>query len=264
MKTQPEHLQVHILTIFPNMFESPFREGLVRRAVELGRATITTHNLRDFTADRHRTTDDYGYGGGKGMVMKPEPIFAAVEAILGVGEPYTYDAETAGQRIVDSEDARIILLTPQGRLFDQQLAEDLAQRSKLVVICGRYEGVDDRVAEHLATDEISFGDYILGGGEVLAMALTEAVCRLLPGVLDEEALWEESYVAGLLEYPQYTRPAAFRGWSVPAILLSGDHAAIARWRRLQSLLRTRARRPDLWQKLQLTQEDLQLLAEAEG
>lgn len=255
-------MRFDILSIFPNMFEGPFREGLTRIAQEKGLATIAVHNLRDYTTDKHRTTDDYAYGGGTGMVTKAEPLFRAVEAILSISEPYTAEVEEKGTKLVDPVHTRIILLTPQGRPFNQEKAQDLASCQRLILICGRYEGVDERVREHLATDEISIGDYVLSGGEIPAMVVVDAVARLLPGVLDEEAVREESFSAGLLEYPHYTRPEDFRGWKVPTVLLSGNHAVINRWRRLQALLRTRTRRPDLWQKVDLTAEDWRLLRDS--
>lgn len=232
-------MRFDVVTLFPGMFTGPLEESIIKRARERGIVSIYLHNLRDYATDRHRTTDDTPYGGGGGMVMKPEPIFAAVESILG-GE----------------EGVPVILLTPQGRLFTQEVAMELARHPRLVLICGRYEGVDERVREHLVTDEISIGDYVLSGGELAAMVVIDAVTRLLPGVLgDPGAVFEDSHARGLLEYPHYTRPAVFRGWEVPEVLRSGDHAAIARWRREQALRRTWERRPDLLEKAQLTPED---------
>ena len=246
-------MRFDILTLFPGMFEGPFDESMLRRAVERGLITIAVHNIRDFAAGRHRITDDAPYGGGAGMVMKPEPIFAAAEHALS-------EARAAGQ---GGDDSAIILLTPQGRLFDQRTAEELAQRRHLVLICGHYEGVDERVREHLATDELSIGDYVLTGGELPAMVLVDVVARLVPGVLGAaESLAEESISGGLLEYPQYTRPPEFRGWTVPEVLLSGNHAAIARWRRDQALLRTLRRRPDLLAQVSLTPADQRFLERA--
>jgi len=230
-----------ILTLFPEMFEGVFAHSIIRRAVEAGRVSIALHNIRDYAPDRHHVVDEAPYGGGGGMIMKPEPIFRAVEAVLGEVPP---------------DSVPVILLTPQGRLFNQALARQLAYWPRLVLICGRYEGVDERVREHLVTDEISIGDYVLSGGEVPAMVIVDAVVRLLPGVLgDPGAVFEDSHVSGLLEYPHYTRPAVFRGWPVPAVLLSGDHSAIARWRRQASLRRTWERRPELLNKAVLTDED---------
>jgi len=233
-----------ILTLFPEMFRGPLEESILKRAQERGRLSIALHNIRDYASGKHRITDDTPYGGGGGMVMKPEPIFAAVEAIL------------AGEAGVP-----IILLSPQGRLFTQAVAVELARHQRILLICGRYEGVDERVREHLATDEISIGDYVLTGGELAAMVIVDAVTRLLPGVLgDPGATFDDSHARGLLEGPQYTRPAVFRGWEVPEVLRSGDHAAIVRWRREQALRRTLERRPDLLERAQLTREDREFLA----
>jgi len=240
-------MQIDILTLFPEMFQGPLTESIIKRAVEAGLLTIHLHNIRDWTHDRHHVADDYPYGGGSGMVMKPEPIFAAVEDVLAMGPT--------------APPPPVILMTPQGRLFKQKVAQELAQHPRLILICGRYEGVDERVREHLATDEISIGDYVLTGGELPAMVVVDAVARLVPGVLDPGSLSEESHSSGLLEYPQYTRPPVLRGWAVPEILLSGNHGAIARWRRREALRRTRTRRPDLLASAQLSTTDRQLLAE---
>lgn len=241
-------MRFDVLTLFPGMFTGPLEESILKRARERGIISVYLHNIRDYASGRHRITDDAPYGGGGGMVMKPEPIFAAVEAILG-----------------DETGVPVILLSPQGRLFTQQVARELARHPRLVLICGRYEGVDERVREHLATDEISIGDYVLSGGELAAMVIIDAVTRLLPGVLgDPGATFEDSYAWGLLEYPHYTRPAVFRGWAVPEVLLSGDHAAIARWRREQALRRTWERRPDLLEKAMLTPQDRAFLARLEA
>ena len=230
-------MHIDILTLFPQMFQSPFSDSILKRAIDESLVTINVYNIRDHTHDRHRTVDDYAYGGGAGMVLKPEPIFEAVESIVS-----TANVETGVMPI--------ILLTPQGRLFTQHVARELSQYRSMILICGRYEGIDERVREHLVTDEISIGDYVLSGGELAAMVVVDAVVRLLPGVLGSEAsLTEESHVNGLLEYPQYTRPVEYRGWSVPEVLLSGNHAQIARWRRGQSLRRTRERRPELYHKV---------------
>ncbi len=239
-----------ILTLFPNLFAGVFEESITLRAREVGLLTISIHNIRDYAAGRHRVTDDTPYGGGGGMVMKPEPLFAAVESILGDGMDTT----------------PIIMLSPQGRRFTQQVARELArQQARLLLICGRYEGVDERVHQYLVTDEISIGDYVLSGGEVPAMVLVEAITRLIPGVLgDPSATFEDSHAEGLLEYPQYTRPPTFRGHSVPDVLLSGHHAKIVRWRRQQALRRTRERRPDLLQNARLSSEDQALLCQIEA
>jgi tRNA (guanine37-N1)-methyltransferase len=233
-----------IFTLFPEMFRGPLDESILARAHERGLLEIALHNPRDVTTDRHHIVDDYPYGGGAGMVMKPEPLFTAVEALAPIGP--------------------IILLSPQGRVFTQEIARSLAREPRLTLLCGHYEGVDERVREHLVTDEISLGDFVLTGGELAAMALVDAVARLLPGVLAAGSTEEESHTAGLLEYPQYTRPAEFRGWRVPDVLLSGNHGAIARWRRKESLRRTRARRPDLFARLELTPLDHALLAELDA
>jgi tRNA (guanine37-N1)-methyltransferase len=232
-----------IFTLFPAMFQGPLSESILKRAQVQGLLSIALHNIRDATSDRHHVVDDYPYGGGAGMVMKPEPVFAAVEAAYQGGP--------------------IILLSPQGRLFSQRIAGELAQQPRITLICGHYEGIDERVRQHLATDEISIGDYVLTGGELAAMVIVDAVSRLLPGVLGGEASTrEESHSSGLLEYPHYTRPPEFRGWRVPDILLSGNHAEIARWRRKEALRRTRERRPDLFAKLDLSsKQDQKLLQE---
>jgi tRNA (guanine37-N1)-methyltransferase len=240
-------VRIDILTLFPQMFAGLLESSIIGRASERGLVDVRLHDIRDYTHDKHRVVDDYPYGGGAGMVLKPEPIFEAVEAVkleIGLASVQT------------------ILLTPQGRLFNQEIARELAGYQNLILICGHYEGVDERVAEHLASDEISIGDYLLSGGEVAAMAVVDSVVRLLPGVLGSEAsLAEESHIDGLLEYPQYTRPPVYRGLEAPPVLLSGDHADVARWRRKQSLLRTAKRRPDLIEKVILSTEDKKLLSE---
>ena len=236
-------MRFDIFTLFPEMFSGPFSESILKRAQERNLLSIALHNIRDATTDKHHVVDDYPYGGGVGMVMKPEPIFTAVEAVYQGGP--------------------IILLTPQGRLFTQQIARELAREARLTLICGHYEGVDERVREHLVTDELSIGDYVLTGGELPAMIIVDAVSRLLPGVLGgEESTQEESHSAGLLEYPHYTRPPEFRGWRIPDVLLSGHHAEIARWRRKESMRRTKLRRPDLFAKADLSSKlDVKLLKE---
>lgn len=246
-------MRFDILTLFPTLFSGVFEESIVKRAVEAGLVTIAVHNIRDYAVDKHHVTDDEPYGGGGGMVMKPGPIFRSVEAVLG-------DTGAA-----DGEQASVVLLSPAGRLFNQATARELASCHRLVLICGRYEGVDERVREHLVTDEISIGDYVLSGGEIPAMAIVEAVTRLLPGALgDPMATMRDSFSSGLLEHAHYTRPAVFRGWAVPDVLLSGNHAEIARWRQQQSLLRTLKRRPDLLEKADLSVEDRDLLRRAAG
>ena len=234
-----------IFTLFPDMFQGPFSESILKRAQERGLLSIALHNIRDATTDKHHVVDDYPYGGGAGMVMKPDPIFAAVEAVYSSGP--------------------IILLTPKGRLFTQQIARDLSQLERITLLCGHYEGIDERVRQHLVTDELSIGDFVLTGGELAAMMVVDATSRLLPGVLNgEESTLEESHSGGLLEYPHYTRPPDFRGWRVPDMLLSGNHAEIAKWRRKESIKRTRERRPDLFAKLDLSSKaDVKLLRELE-
>jgi len=238
-------MRFDILTLFPQMFESPLRESILKRALEQGLISIAIHDIRDYATDKHRTTDDAPYGGGGGMVMKPEPMFRAVEAILGPNPGLQ---------------APIVLLSPQGRLLTQHVASELAAHSRLLLICGRYEGVDERVRQLLVNDEISIGDYVLTGGEIPAMVLLDAISRLVPGVLgDPTATVRDSHAQGLLEHPQYTRPAIFRDHAVPQVLLSGNHAEIALWRRQEALRRTYERRPELLNEAQLTQEDLDYL-----
>lgn len=218
-------MRFDVFTLFPGMFVSPFGESILRRALDAGLIELHAHNIRDYATDKHQITDDYAYGGGGGMVMKPEPIFAAVESVL------------AG-----AKDTPIILMSAGGRVFTHAVARELAQHPRIALVCGHYEGVDERVREHLCTDEISIGDYVLTGGELPAMVIIDAVSRLVPGVLPEWAPENESHANGMIEYPHYTRPAEFRGWRVPDVLLSGNHAAIARWRQEQSELRTKRRR----------------------
>jgi tRNA (guanine37-N1)-methyltransferase len=241
-------MRFDILTIFPEMFQSPLSTGLLQRAISRKLVTVNLQNIRDYTHDRHSTVDDYPYGGGAGMVLKPGPIFEAVESLRAEMPPE------------EAATLPVILLTPQGRLFSQEVAGELSRHDCLALICGRYEGVDERVREHLATDEISIGDYVLGGGELAAMVIVDAVIRLLPGVLgsDESAL-DESHAAGLLEYPQYTRPPVYRDWPVPEVLLSGNHAQIAAWRREQSILRTLQRRPEMLERAQLNRKEEHLI-----
>jgi tRNA (guanine37-N1)-methyltransferase len=235
-----------VITIFPAMVESALATGVVGLARERGVVDIKVRDLRDFTDDRHRTVDDMPYGGGPGMVMKPEPLFRAVEAVVGErGAP-----------------SAVVLMTPQGRPLSHHLAVELSRLERLVVICGRYEGVDERVAERLVTHEVSIGDYVLTGGELPALVVLDAVTRLVPGVVGDAASIEtDSFVGGLLDYPHYTRPAEFRGMSVPEVLLSGHHAAIERWRRGERLRRTVTRRPDLLAEADLTESERRLVEE---
>jgi len=236
-------MHIHILTLFPNMFTGPFNESIIKRAVERGLVNISIYNIRDCTSDKHHIVDDYPYGGGPGMVLKPEPIFETVEMVRG------------------ERDIPVILLTPQGRLFNQRIAMEIASKKEVILICGHYEGVDERVREHLATDEISIGDYVLSGGELAAMVVVDAAVRQIQGVLgSDESAGEDSHATGLLEYPQYTRPQDFRGWEVPEVLLSGNHAEVDRWRREQSLRRTVKRRPEMLERAILTEEDRVFLA----
>ena len=236
-------MKIDILTLFPAMFDGPLTESIVKRAVEKGLVEIGLHNIRDYAVDRHRTADDAPYGGGAGMVMKIEPLAACIEAVL--------EANPAG---------RIILTTPRGKPFTQGMAEELAREDGLVIICGRYEGVDERVRELFGADEISLGDFVLTGGEIAAMAMTDAVTRLIPGVLGSaESAAADSFSDGLLEYPHYTRPPEFRGLCVPEVLLSGNHREIDRWRRCQSLGRTLRERPDLLATAQMSDDDRRCL-----
>lgn len=238
-------LRIDILTLFPTAFSGYVGHSLIGKAIERKVVDVKLHNIRQFTHDRHNIVDDYPYGGGAGMVMKPEPIFEAVESV---------------KSSIEAEKYPVILLTPRGRLLNQQIAENLASQSNIILICGHYEGVDERVAEHLVTDEISIGDYLLGGGEPAAMVVVDCVVRLLPGAIGSEiSLEQESHVGSLLEYPQYTRPQQYRGWHVPEVLLSGNHKEIAMWRRKQSIFRTAIKRPDLLSRASLTEAEWTLV-----
>jgi tRNA (guanine37-N1)-methyltransferase len=240
-------MRFDVFTLFPEVFGPYLESSILQRARQRGLVAVNLYNIRDATTDRHHVCDDMPYGGGGGMVMKPEPIFIALESVLGAPPP-----------------CPVVLLTPQGRVFTQAIAEELSQEPHLALLCGRYEGVDERVRRHLVTDEVSIGDYVLSGGELPALVLIDAVARLIPGVLgDPDGPWDDSHASGLLEYPHYTRPPEFRGWSVPDILLSGDHGKIARWRREQALLRTWQRRPDLLDKAVLSEKDRQFLSTLE-
>lgn len=239
-------MRIDIFTLFPEMFTGVLSSSILGKAREKQLVDFHVTNFRDFSESKHGTVDDTPYGGGGGMVLKPEPLFRAVEAIAGDKKP------------------RVILMCPQGVPYNQKLAEELAQEEHLVFICGHYEGYDERIREHLVTDEISIGDYVLTGGELAAMVVIDSIVRLQPGALgNQSSAVEDSFSTGLLEYPHYTRPAEFRGWKVPDILLSGHHANIERWRLKESLRRTKARRPDLLAKLELTDEMKKLLAELE-
>lgn len=232
-------MRFDVFSLFPAALRPYFEISILKRAIDHNLLEIWMHDIRDWAPDKHHVTDDTPYGGGGGMVMKPEPIFAAVESVLGT-----------------PPECPVILLTPQGRVFDMQIARELAAYPRLALVCGRYEGVDERVRQHLVTDEISIGDYVLTGGELPALVVMDAVARFLPGVLgDPEGAMDDSHASGLLEYPHYTRPVDYRGWQVPEVLLSGNHAKISRWRREQSIIRTFQRRPDLIERAGLSPAD---------
>jgi len=236
-------VRIDLVTIFPRLCDGPLGEGIVRRAIDGGLVDVRVHDLRDYTSDRHRSVDDVSYGGGPGMVFKPEPLFRAVDAIRG-------------EAAIDT----VILTSPQGRRFTQREAERLAALDHIVLLCGRYEGVDDRVRERLATEELSIGDYVLSGGELPALVIVDAVVRLLPGAVgDGESVAADSFSRGMLDYPHFTRPAEFRGWRVPEVLLSGNHAEIRRWRTREALARTLALRPDLLPDAELDTEEREIL-----
>ena len=238
-------MQFEVFTLLPEVFPPYLESSILQRARQRGLIDVRIHNIRDYTHDRHHTTDDTPYGGGGGMVMKPEPVFEAVESVLGIS---SVQAQTIP--------VPVILLTPQGRVFTQHIAEELARYERIALLCGRYEGVDERIRTHLVTDELSVGDYVLTGGELPALLVIDAVSRLIPGVLgDPTGAEDDSHSMGLLEYPHYTRPPEFRGWKVPDILLSGDHAKIETWRREQALQRTFNKRPDMIEKAELSEKD---------
>ena len=229
--------------MFPDLFPPYLDESILKRAQDAGILEVHVHNIRDWATDNHKVTDDTPFGGGGGMVMKPEPIFSAVEEIFG-----------------EKSSIPVILLTPQGRPFNQRIAMEISDHEHIALVCGRYEGVDERVREHLVTDEISIGDFVLTGGELPALILIDAVARLLPGTLgDPDGALNDSHMSGLLEHPHYTRPAEYRGWDVPEVLKSGDHARIAKWRRKEALRRTADRRPDMLEQAELTREDNEFL-----
>ena len=241
-------MQFEVFTLLPEVFPSYLETSIIKRARERELINVRVHNIRDYTHDKHHMTDDTPYGGGGGMVMKPDPVFEAIETVLGLNAEPT-------QPKPDSN-IPIILLTPQGRVFNQSIAQELSQHSHIVLLCGRYEGIDERIREHLVTDEISIGDYVLSGGELPALILIDAISRLLPDVLgDPTGAQDDSHAMGLLEYPHYTRPPEFRGWKIPDVLLSGAHAKIDKWRREQALLRTFKKRPDMLEKAELSKED---------
>jgi tRNA (guanine37-N1)-methyltransferase len=238
-------LSFDVITIFPEIFRGVFEFGIIRRAVEAGLIGINLHDLRDYTFDRHHQVDDRPFGGGAGMVMKPEPLFRAIEAV-------THRAS----------DATVVMLSPQGRLFTQRVAEELAGRRQVVLICGRYEGVDERVTERLADDELSIGDYVLSGGEIPAMVVVDAVTRLVPGALGcNESAERDSFADGLFDYPHYTRPVEYRGLRAPDVLVSGHHGEIEKWRRRKAMEKTLKRRPDLLERRALSEDERRLVEE---
>jgi len=244
--TPVSSVRFDVLTIFPAMFQSPLEQSILARALAARLIEVQTHDLRQWTHDRHRTVDDYPFGGGAGMVMKPEPIFEAIEAIQALAP----------------QPATVVLMSPLGRPLTRALVDELAEHPRMLILCGRYEGIDERVREHAVDIEVSIGDFVVSGGELPAMLLIDAVARRVPGVLGSEAsLSEESFDDGLLEYPQYTRPPEFRGWEVPPVLLSGHHAEVDRWRRRQRLLRTRDLRPDLLERAEITPAERRWLDE---
>lgn len=236
-------MRFDVFSLLPEIFAPYLQASILQKAAARGLLEFHLHNLRDYAHDRHHTTDDTPYGGGGGMVMKVEPVFEAIETVLGTPPA-----------------CPVILMTPQGRVFNQTIAYELAAQPRIALLCGRYEGIDERIREHLVTDEISIGDYVLTGGELPALILIDAISRLLPGVLgDPTGAADDSHASGLLEYPHYTRPPEFRGWGIPPVLQSGDHGKIAQWRREQSLRRTQAKRPDMLEKFDLTKSDRKFL-----
>ena len=245
-------MEIHILTLFPKMFNGPLSESILGRAVTSNLISIDVHNIRDFSLDPHKVVDDVPFGGGPGMLLKPEPIFSAVDSIL---------SHLRSSKFTDETDIPVILLSPQGRPFSQEIAAELARHESLILICGRYEGIDSRVEEKLATDSLSIGDYILTGGELPAMVVVDAISRRIPGVLGDKTSGEsDSFSSGLLQAPEYTRPSSFRGWDVPSILRSGNHQEIALWKRRMAIKQTWERRPDLIDESKLTNSDLEFLS----
>ena len=242
-------MQFEVFTLLPEVFPPYLESSILQRARQRGLIDVRVHNIRDYTHDKHHTTDDTPYGGGGGMVMKPEPVFEAIESVLGLSAD-----------LAQPPPIPVILLTPQGRVFTQRLAEELSAHERIGLICGRYEGVDERIREHLVTDEISVGDFVLTGGELPALLIIDALSRLIPGVLgDPTGAQDDSHSMGLLEYPHYTKPSEFRGWKVPDVLLSGDHGKIEKWRREQAITRTFQKRPDMLEKAELSEADQKLL-----
>lgn len=237
-------IRFDVLTIFPEMFHSPLNFSLIQKAREKGLIGVEVHDIREYAEDRHRMTDDYPYGGGGGMVMKVEPIARALDAVLS-----------------ENEEDCVVLLTPQGEKFSQEMAEEMARLSRIVLICGHYEGVDERVREHLVNREVSIGDFVLTGGELPALVMIDAISRMVPEVLgNRESARQDSFSSGLLEYPQYTRPRSFRGWEVPEVLLSGNHRELETWRRTESLRRTYLRKPELLERADLSEDDRRILS----
>src|SRR5690349_16038757 len=244
-------MQFEVFTLLPEVFPPYLESSILQRARQRGLIDVRVHNIRDYTHDRHHTTDDTPYGGGGGMVMKPEPVFEAVESVLGFGSDPAQPPPIP-----------VILLTPQGRVFTQRVAEELSAYNRIALLCGRYEGVDERIRGHLVTDEISIGDYVLTGGELPALMIIDAVSRLIPGVLgDPTGAQDDSHSMGLLEYPHYTKPSEFRGWKVPEVLLSGDHGKIEKWRREQALTRTLKKRPDMLETAELSEKEKKFIEE---
>ena len=258
-------MQFEVFTVLPEVFPAYLESSILKRAIERGLIAVRVHNIRDYTHDKHHTTDDTPYGGGGGMVMKPEPIFEAVESVMGsrymASNVATQPTSHPSQPFEPAQDTPgpdpVILLSPQGRVFTQRVAEELTRQTRIALICGRYEGVDERVREHLVTDEISVGDYVLTGGELPALTIIDALTRLIPGVLgDPTGAEDDSHSMGLLEYPHYTKPVEFRGWKVPEVLTSGDHGKIEKWRREQALTRTLDKRPEMLDETNLSGDDL--------